>query len=355
MTTFSAESGYDMGKLSLAMLGRLEIVNSAKHYFSFTSSATDQDYFSCNGSGLKYKSGVPTSGTITDFFGYDLVKWGEPYEQRFAFYGFELKIADAVKVGRSKSKSDDLDVIKKIFSGKDDFFGSDGKDTFYGHDGDDWLWGKKGDDKLYGGDGDDTFVGDSGKDRLYGGKGSDVVDYSEATKGMTVNLADERKNTGNAKGDVYDSIERVRTGSGSDTLTGTKYANTLDGGAGRDTLWGGAGKDIFVFGGEISEKNADRIKDFSAKDDTFLLSRTAFFGLPGTDTTPPGERAKLPDWAFITDPAGKAEEANSYIVYNLKTGAVSLDSVGSDGSAGDIFAYVAPNLKLTAADFLISG
>lgn len=61
-------------------------------------------------------------------------------------------------------------------------------------------------------------------------------------------LRDPSSNTGDAKGDVYKSIENL-TGTGfSDKLTGNKFANTLNGSSGNDTLTGAGGADRLIGG-----------------------------------------------------------------------------------------------------------
>ena len=199
--------------------------------------------------------------------------------------------------------------------------GGDGADRLFGNDGDDKLYGGDGRDKLYGGDGDDKLYGDAGQDYLDGGPGNDtlysggdrdvlrggagrdtfhgVVDgaaptvfYDDAPSGVVVDLmmeweltrAGDWEQKGDAAGDTYINIRRVRGsdhddrirgndkvnvirgsggddklygrggndtlygGSGDDTLTGGEGNDTLDGGSGDDTLTGGKGRDTYRFG-----------------------------------------------------------------------------------------------------------
>ena len=142
-------------------------------------------------------------------------------------------------------------------------------------------------DTITGGTGDDTFIGTDGADGYDGAGGSDTVDYSTATGGVTVLLADTGAggvhgalvNTGpggigfEAEGDSYAGIEQVvgssfddrvfgsaagtiailgdgndqfdahDTTSGDDTVYGDGGNDTINGGAGNDTLIGGDGDD----------------------------------------------------------------------------------------------------------------
>lgn len=136
--------------------------------------------------------------------------------------------------------------------GNDSLSGADGNDTLQAHSGNDWL---------YGGTGADWLEGGPGADRLYGGSSFDYASYAYATAAVTVSLADSRKNIGDARGDIFSSIEgligsaygdrlyagltstRLSGGGGADTLCGAAAADLLYGGDGNDVLIGGAGGD----------------------------------------------------------------------------------------------------------------
>ncbi|WP_245425920.1 M10 family metallopeptidase C-terminal domain-containing protein [Rhizobium sp. J15] len=112
----------------------------------------------------------------------------------------------------------------------------------------DQLYGNAGDNVLSGRGGNDTLNGGEGADRLDGGDGKDTVSYASAAAGVTANLANAAANTGEAKGDVYISIERLTGSSHADKLYGNTGANVLTGGAGDDLLNGGSGSDA-LYGG----------------------------------------------------------------------------------------------------------
>ncbi len=104
--------------------------------------------------------------------------------------------------------------------------------------------------RLYGGDGSDiVYGGASSTDILYGGTGLDVVDYSEATGGVTVslNVQGVQVNTGGGTADDVREFEGVVGSAFNDVLTGrntSAFVSSLSGGAGDDSLRGGNGQDL---------------------------------------------------------------------------------------------------------------
>ncbi|WP_366855650.1 tail fiber protein [Brevundimonas sp.] len=106
----------------------------------------------------------------------------------------------------------------------------------------DELRGSGGANRLEGGQGDDVLNGRGGADQLIGGSGSDTASYANAASGVIARL-DGGAGTGEANGDVYDSIENLTGSNHNDTLTGSAGVNRLNGGDGDDVLTGGAGGD----------------------------------------------------------------------------------------------------------------
>ncbi|PJG55654.1 hypothetical protein CVM73_08875, partial [Bradyrhizobium forestalis] len=98
--------------------------------------------------------------------------------------------------------------------------GPAGDNTLTGTGGADLLDGAGGSDHLYGVDGKDILIGGSGDDYLDGGQGFDRAVYTDATGGVTINLA-----AGTASG----------AGVGTDTLVnieaaiGSEFADTFNG------------------------------------------------------------------------------------------------------------------------------
>jgi serralysin len=103
-------------------------------------------------------------------------------------------------------------------------------------------------DQLTGNSGDNWLEGLEGADRLDGGAGSDTVSYADALSGVRVSLANPSRNSGDAAGDVYISIENLVGSSRRDALEGNAFNNTLVGNAGDDGMSGGGGKDTYIGG-----------------------------------------------------------------------------------------------------------
>ncbi|GAA4018580.1 beta strand repeat-containing protein [Actimicrobium antarcticum] len=119
-----------------------------------------------------------------------------------------------------------------------------GVENLLGSGFDDTLIGNSSVNRLDGGSGDDTLEGGAGADLLIGGDGNDIASYAGAGSAILASLAAPATNTGDAQGDVYNSIEGLTGSRFDDTLAGDAGANRLDGGAGDDLLTGGAGADV---------------------------------------------------------------------------------------------------------------
>ena len=197
-----------------------------------------------------------------------------------------LNLADA-SLSTGDAAGDFFLSIERFILGSfdDTFIGGNAGEDAIGGVGNDALFGFAGNDTLAGGIGNDTLNGGMGADSLIGGFGTDIASYSGAAGAMVLDLGAAEFTTGEAVGDVYDSIEGVvltafddtlrleggsvrlgAGGAGNDSLNGSVFADTLqggadddfmsggngadlmDGGTGNDALIGGAGADAFVGG-----------------------------------------------------------------------------------------------------------
>jgi len=125
-----------------------------------------------------------------------------------------------------------------------------GMDDVNGGAGNDVIYDGSGADKIDGGSGNDVIIAavDGDNDKIFGGSGFDVVDYSDASTGMSVSLSNGQVSGAVGK-DKLNGIEGVNGGSGDDQLLGSKGDNLFDGGAGDDVIQGGKGYDVLT-GGE---------------------------------------------------------------------------------------------------------
>lgn len=130
-----------------------------------------------------------------------------------------------------------------VYASIEGLMGSSFSDRLVGDSRANLLMGQFGDDHLMGAAGKDTLIGGSGGDLLNGGKGLDLADYSDAEQGVRVDLVSPDRNTGEAAGDGFTSIEGVRGTPFNDAIFGDKSTNSLSGGRGRDLLTGRAGND----------------------------------------------------------------------------------------------------------------
>lgn len=140
--------------------------------------------------------------------------------------------------------------------------------------------GGAGADIIIGGDANDYFIATANEginggaaDSFWGGLGTDTIDFSSYNTGLTVELGAGTAVTAGTTVARFSSVERVLTGTGNDSLTGTANNEVIwvgDGndvvrtGAGTDTVWGGAGNDTIY-----AESGNDSLYG-EAGDDTLL-------------------------------------------------------------------------------------
>ena len=216
-------------------------------------------------------------------------------------------------------------------AGPDALFGDEGQDSVTGGTGDDTESGGDDNDSLDGGaaagcseaGGSDLLNGDAGDDSLCGGSGPAAPDNDSLNGGdgedtafylRSANVSVSLDNVANdgAAGEadnVHADVEDVKSGGGTDTLTGSDARNVLDGGPGADTLSGLGGNDVLT---DTGSDNAGDKLDGGAGDDSLAAGR-------GPDVYAGGEGEDL-----VADYAGRAFPVT-----------VTLDGTADDGAPGE--------------------
>jgi Ca2+-binding RTX toxin-like protein len=143
--------------------------------------------------------------------------------------------------------------------------GGSGDDRLVGNGLANVFFAGAGADTVLGGSGDDHLRGSLGADSLAGGDGFDVVDYSDRTAAVHVDLDGEVGDDGVAgEGDtVAADVEDVVGGDGDDVLLGSDADNYLLGGPGADELTGLLGQDaLFGEDGNDLIRSRDELEDY---------------------------------------------------------------------------------------------
>jgi Ca2+-binding RTX toxin-like protein len=229
-------------------------------------------------------------------------------------------------------------------------------DTLVGDGNSNTLYGNGGNDKLYGDLGGDILIGGAGADFMDGGEDSDLVDYSSASS-VTISLDGSVAGTGEARGDVFVSIESVRGSlkgddrlignvennsldgqGGSDILNGRDGNDFLSGGSGRDTLIGGAGSDTFAF--STPADAGDTMVDFEFGD---LIYLSPFdFGF-----------FSVSDAIFEVSTSNVASDDATRLIFDSDDYRLWFDADGSGSTKAVLLATFANGYQLSANDFSV--
>jgi len=127
-------------------------------------------------------------------------------------------------------------------SGADMLTGTAASEIVDGLAGNDTIRSGGGNDTLRGGSGDDFVFSGAGNDAIDGGEGYDHLYYTDATAGVSINMATGSA-TGGAGTDTITGIELVFGSPFADTYVGNDAGVGFLGGDGNDTITGGSGRD----------------------------------------------------------------------------------------------------------------
>ncbi|NKX38983.1 Hint domain-containing protein [Tritonibacter mobilis] len=200
--------------------------------------------------------------TIKSHYGNDSVDAGDGNDSVWGGAGDDTILggagSDTLKAGIGSDLVDGGD-------GDDSLEGREDDDTIIGGGGRDVLIGGEGDDLMEGGDGDDWFVvyaSSFGNDTVVGGETGDdqhgdELSFGPLSSDLTVDLTQGAGGASNGESGVvtdgtntinFSEIERLRTGTGDDSILGSDQDDRIDANAGADTVDAGAGDDIIDLG-----------------------------------------------------------------------------------------------------------
>jgi T1SS-143 domain-containing protein len=190
----------------------------------------------------------------------------------------------------------------------------------------------------------DWIAASSRVDLISGLDGFDVVDYSDSTSPVVVNL-DESGHAagapfsnlapeegtivgGEATGDTLSGIEGIVGGHGNDVLIGNSHANYFDGGAGADTINAEGGDDVVVYDG------TDLVVDGNAGNDILIVKDAAQIDLSEVNDQSQGDVAIVTGFEHVDASASNAAvELTGDGKANTLIGGSGNDIL--DGGAGD--------------------
>ncbi|WP_201860272.1 calcium-binding protein [Microvirga soli] len=186
---------------------------------------------------------------LTGGGGADRLDGGDGYDAVAYTTAVTANLSDASQ-NTGEAAGDTYESIEGLYGSNyaDRLTGNAVDNTIYGGWGEDMLAGLAGNDRLYAGDSNDNLIGGAGADLLDGGNGFDYAEYGSATTGVVVDLLNAWRNTGDAAGDSYVSIEGIGGSAYNDELVGNHLGNELYGHGGWDSLEGRGGAD-WMYGG----------------------------------------------------------------------------------------------------------
>ncbi|KRB86550.1 hypothetical protein ASE00_07610 [Sphingomonas sp. Root710] len=137
-------------------------------------------------------------------------------------------------VDEVQTASSTFDIINFTNVEKLTFIGS-GNFVATGNSGANTITGKAGNDTLSGAEGNDTLIGGASGDQLNGGSGTDTASYETSVSAISLNMK-TGTHTGDAAGDIFNSIEAFKGSNSNDTFVSGTASDSFDGNGGTDTV-----------------------------------------------------------------------------------------------------------------------
>ena len=161
---------------------------------------------------------------------------------------------------------------------------------------------------------------------------------------LTSDAKDKIVNEGKIKG-----VVELRDGKDFYKNDGGK-AGRVSSGDGNDKLIAGKSKDKFVFDDDLdAATNVDRVKKFKSGKDEFFLKDNVFPALTSPGIQGPDMDLKKSEFRK----GKKAKDADDYIIYHKKSGALYYDENGNDSGGKVQFAQLDAGQSLKASDFTV--
>ena len=220
------------------------------------------------------------------------------------------------------------DAAGDTYFGIEAVYGSDFDDSLTGNNSVNELRGGDGGDALFGLGGNDRFFGGEGADSFDGGTGTDIVNYTIAVTGVTLDLMTGGM-VGEANGDSFTAVEWVFGSNFDDSITGDFANNRLEGRDGNDTLNGEGGNDRLLGGdGNDTINGGDGVDTIFGQGGDDILSGGAdndfFFGGAGADSHDGGSGTDTVSYLgssgpiFIVNGAGVSGDAAGDTYTNIE-------------------------------------
>lgn len=323
MTYLRVTNPFDIFEVGLQKLLKGRFQNPTSDSVDVVGKQTDGHGYlvALYGQGLEFDSNnIPKDGTIRSIYFLDI-----DYEADKATpLAHILVFIDAADLREALLNGDLNKFLKDLFQAEDVISGSDGSDA------------------LFGLAGDDQFYSSKGADAFNGGAGVDTVVYAlDGRKGVTINLADPDRGSGEAKGDTFKNIESIFAPGSDDRIVASNTGGIrLNGGFGSDTLIGGDGRDGFVFADNPYGEHIDVVKNFDPENDTIYIGTHFFEALFGLGS-------RLPKEFFTTS---EATSVDHHIIYDKRTGSLFYDGDGDSSSVAVKIADFADGTALSHID-----